>query len=708
MKLSIYKYIIFSFLIAALFSCNKVERPPLDYDEGYLSLSFGQQEGENIVVKSEEVVDPIFAVSIADSASGVIVKKTNDHHEFETQPLKLKVGKYIITASNGESVEAGFDKPFYSGKDTVTIVAGKQVSSSIVCTLSNVKVSLKFSEAVKKAFPKIVAVITNNNELGNLIYSEELGTINKSGYFKCSGTINWEVSLTNKNGVTYKVSNLISPVNPREHYILNFNVDESGSSNTGGSQINISYDPSTNYKEYSCTISLSKKPAPTVEGEGFDIASPLTVPYQSALFGALNINSQAGIRKLSISHNSQVLLGSGIPYSFNIEEISDYLKMTINNAGISWSDFKIGNNRVVVDFKTLLSKLPLGEYLFNIDIIDNQSQYVRVPFTIKVIPDVEVSTLSVDPWAKFAYVTAQWNTVTRPEGIGFEYKKSSDAAWTKTSGSYTEDGVKYSFKITSLEPNTQYQCRAISAAENSNIISFTTETVAQLPNMSFDNWFKSGKNWYPDADLTAANFIWDSGNAGANTLSEINPTAPEENLLAVSGSGKKAAKLVSSSVLGVLAGGNVYSGYFVERSGTNAKISFGRPYTSRPTALKGYYNYAPVAIDKTKDPYTNLAGQMDKCHIFVMLTDWDSPYVVDTGKKNFINPETEPGIIAYGELVEESNTNGYKEFTINLVYRNDKKPKHCVVVATASKYADFFTGGVGSKLYVDEFQFSFE
>ncbi len=324
---------------------------------------------------------------------------------------------------------------------------------------------------------------------------------------------------------------------------------------------------------------------------------------------------------------------------------------------------------------------------------------------VQTTPSLE--TNHADAWAKHATIYGTY--VASMGSPTFLYKKATDSEWVEVPFSkITIDGSSFSTSLSPLTPGVEYNYKATAGGNSGEVKSFTTELDAQLPNMSFDDWFKSGKNWFPDKDLSSSNYIWDSGNIGANTLTETNPTSPEETVVAVSGSGKKAAKLTSASVLGILAGGNVYSGFFVERSGTNAKISFGRPYTSRPKYLKGHYSYIPQLINKTKEPYTSLAGQSDICRIFVMLTDWETPYIVDTSKKNFIDPNTDSGVIAYGELVNDKDTKGYKEFSIELVYRDSRKPKHCVVVATASKYADYFTGGEGSTLYIDEFEFVFD
>ena len=323
------------------------------------------------------------------------------------------------------------------------------------------------------------------------------------------------------------------------------------------------------------------------------------------------------------------------------------------------------------------------------------------------VQSVEVTTGDVNPWAMFAYVSGQYSTETAPEGLGFQYRKSSDADWTDFAGEVSVDGKSFSAKITGLEPETEYEFRAVTDQDrrDDNVVSFTTEAADQLPNFNFDSWYKDEKNWYANADM-GDNYFWDSGNKGANTLSEVNPTSPEETFV-VSG---KAVRMESKYVILAFAGGNIYSGSFGSVSGLGASINFGRPYTCRPTALHGWYSYAPKAIDKVKAPYEDLKGTMDVGKIYVALTDWSSPFNVNTNTGTFFVPDEDPAVIAYGELEIPENSNGeYKEFTIDLEYRDlERIPTHVLVVATASKYADYFTGGVGSTMYIDEFEFLFE
>ncbi|HIZ86130.1 MAG TPA: PCMD domain-containing protein [Candidatus Coprenecus stercoravium] len=337
----------------------------------------------------------------------------------------------------------------------------------------------------------------------------------------------------------------------------------------------------------------------------------------------------------------------------------------------------------------------LNDKEYVVDIIEIPVQYV------------EVTTGKVNPWAKFAYVSGTYTTESVPDGLAFQYRRTSDADWTDFEGDITYDGKSFSARITGLEPQTEYEVRAVTAQDRreDNKVSFTTEAAEQLPNFNFDSWYKDGKNWYANADMED-NYFWDSGNKGANLIGEANPTSPEESFV-VSG---KAVKMETKTVMSIMAGGNIYSGSFGSVAGLGASINFGRPYTCRPTALHGWYSYAPVAIDKVKAPYENLKGTMDVGKIYVALTDWSSPFNVNTNTGTFFVPDEDPAVIAYGEIEIPDNSNGeYKEFTINLEYRDlERIPTHVLVVATASKYADYFTGGVGSTMYIDEFEFLFE
>ena len=325
-----------------------------------------------------------------------------------------------------------------------------------------------------------------------------------------------------------------------------------------------------------------------------------------------------------------------------------------------------------------------------------------------------LETGQADAWARHAYL---YGAAPDDGGTpGFRYRKADSDQWQDVpQSSVTVEGTSVSAVLEGLEPDTDYVCKLVSGVQEGQEVQFTTEAEQQMPNMGFDQWIKDGKSWFANPDLDAG-YWWDSGNIGANLLGEANPTSPEENFLAVQGDGKKAARLETVKVVIAMAGGNIFSGSFGKVDGLGAEVYFGRPFETRPLTLNGWYSYEPVPIDNVSPPSGvqlpfdrgTIAGRMDRCHIFVYVTAWDEPYRVNTTEHRYLDIN-DPDVIGYGELIDSTGTGGeYRQFSIDIKYRDHRKPTYCAVVAVASQYADFFTGGLGSLMYVDEFAFGYD
>ena len=144
--------------------------------------------------------------------------------------------------------------------------------------------------------------------------------------------------------------------------------------------------------------------------------------------------------------------------------------------------------------------------------------------------------------------------------------------------------------------------------------------------------------------------------------------------------------------------------------GTNGILDFGRPWEARPTKLRGYYNYSPALINYASSEFQHLLNRPDSCQIWLAVTDMAAPFQIRTNPKNrqLFDPD-DPSVIAYGEMVRGASTEGWKEFEVKLEYRDtSRRPKYLLVVAAASKYGDYFTGGAGSVLYVDDFSLDYD
>lgn len=299
---------------------------------------------------------------------------------------------------------------------------------------------------------------------------------------------------------------------------------------------------------------------------------------------------------------------------------------------------------------------------------------------------------------------------------GFEYRKSSETEWKKVDQSLiSHNGGNFSAKLTGLDAETSYVYRAYSGTNYGAEISFTTEPAIPLENPSFDDWCTDEKNnklWYPWAQEGIS--FWDTGNKGATTMGESNTTPSSDVAPGASGqSALLATKFVGLAGIGKLAAGNMFAGEYVKTDGTNGILNFGRPYTSRPTRLKGMYKYKSASISHTSSSNPDLSalkGQPDTCAMYIALIDSDAPVEIRTkpSVRNLFNPQ-DPSVIAYAEYYTAENVTSWKEFTLELDYRaTNRKPTYIVIVFSASKYGDYFTGGDGSVLQLDELELEFE
>lgn len=322
--------------------------------------------------------------------------------------------------------------------------------------------------------------------------------------------------------------------------------------------------------------------------------------------------------------------------------------------------------------------------------------------------EAQATTLSV--WAKRAYIQG----VTKTGQISARYREVTS---TETKGDYwetvlsneteiKEDG-SFTLIFTHLKPEHTYEYELTVDNRTDEIKKFTTEAIVNIPNLSFDDWFKDGKSWYPNFDLTEQNHFWDTGNKGSNAVGEANPTLPEENDV-IKG---KAARMESKTVAGIFAAGSVYTGAFGKVEGlSGASLDFGRPYTGRPSALKGYFKYKSGKIDKVKAPYEALKGESDTCRIYVALFTWDKPFKANTNTGTFVDLSwNNESMVAFGEMQCAKSMKDYKAFNIPLTYRDYvTKPTYILIVIAASKYGDYFTGSTSSVLLVDECELVFE
>lgn len=250
MKKIIYILVI-SVLLSALFaSCDKGFENIVN-SEGKLSFQKFEatiQNGENVIESRATSIDiSTFKVIVVNKTTGV---------EFGSWTYKnlpeivvLPIGSYIVKVYNSELQNAAWDSPyFYGSQDFIITENDVTMVEPIVCKLSNLKVTIKYSDELKSAIGtgedvKVNVAVGENSSL-DYVYNET-----RAGYFRCD-TENKSLVATFSGTVEgYYISEykVISDVAAGQHRIITFSLksapdifDEYGAVGTTGLSLNAS------------------------------------------------------------------------------------------------------------------------------------------------------------------------------------------------------------------------------------------------------------------------------------------------------------------------------------------------------------------------------------------------------------------------------------------------------------------------------------
>lgn len=346
--------------------------------------------------------------------------------------------------------------------------------------------------------------------------------------------------------------------------------------------------------------------------------------------------------------------------------------------------------------------------------------------------DIKVSITQSDVRATSIELTAAGEVTS---DVGFRYRAEGSDEWIESTDPIEVGSGQFSTKITGLQSATAYQVVAYIDQDISQSESYTTETILPLPNADFEQWSypstyngSTNKSWFPF--LEDGEQFWGTGNQGATTLGDsFNLTTPSDDTRPGS-SGVLSASLESKNAL-KFATGSIFTGSYLKTAGTNGIIGLGRPFVSRPMGLKGWFKYScgvvdmvgtvPPGIDIVKDE------SYDQGSIYIALGTWtaaqygtssyetttlgtdESPMIIDTRDSATFFNKNSSDVVAYGELILSESVEEWQEFEITLSYNSlEVAPSHIIIVCSASRYGDYFTGSSKSVMLLDDLELVWE
>lgn len=239
MKMTDMRKLVFLAISAALVLSGCVKEGNINGIGEYGSVSIGlSSEGEFAEVKSggePDVAD--FYLKILQGAS---VVKSYSKYSDVPNAIELSPGSYKVEAGTSADADAEWDQPIYYGSQEFSVSAGEALSLDLTCTLSNMKVTVTCSEAFNNEISEDFEIAITNGK-GTLIFDKTKIDAGTSGYFSV-GTLTIDLTATRKStGEEILEHRVIEGGAAKDHFILNFDAQETGSISLGDSGITIDY-----------------------------------------------------------------------------------------------------------------------------------------------------------------------------------------------------------------------------------------------------------------------------------------------------------------------------------------------------------------------------------------------------------------------------------------------------------------------------------
>ena len=670
-----------------------------------------------------------------------LIRKYHKVSEIPTEGLWLITGSYQAVVWAGDSTDASYTHKYFMGKTNFEVTKGGNTEVSVVGKIQNTVASVVLPDALKDLMPDLKMTIGTSAGTLDFDYSNYERA---KGYYmipKGETDLKWKITGTQEDGSAYVKEGTVKNAKGATEYQFSIIYDPNQSTGgTGGASLSVSVDAS----EVPVGESITVTSAPKIVGSGFDISQPYysgQQKFETKLSVYVTASAQITSIKLACDNAEGWKAATGLEYaSFDLYTSDPDLIAKFKDAGVyrpASSDAEgqgCGYNaetkediQKIVLSKALLNKFANGSYKITITATDANGKTRTAVLDIEISEDKVVSGEAQEAYHTSATLTATIADATA-SNFGFEYRDITSRAtegWQWIDGVVSEDGLSFTAKLTGLTAGAKYEWRAAcTAADGSYSVSnitntFTTQPTLEFKNNSFEDWVKNGNVWMPSS--SASDFFWDTGNWGSTTLgAEYNITTQDTS---IKHSGSSSIKMASRYIILKFAAGNVFVGTYLATEGTDGVLGLGREFAARPKALHGWVKYRPVTMEKgsnwgDKNPYGAKKGDMDHGMIYVALSDGTTssyngqnfPFIIKTKNQAQLFDKNAKNIIGYGEIMFTENTAGEDmvEFTIPIEYRSDAMPKYISLVASASYLGDYFVGGDGSTMWLDDLELVYE
>jgi len=653
----------------------------------------------------------------------------------------LPSGKYVAEAWAGDSVSASWDKRWFKCYVPFDVTKSTTTNVDLNLKIANVVASVQYDPTVDDVLADYTFTVYHDR--GQLEYIP--GATPDRGYFMMPSTDrHLHYTLTGRkksDGTIFSRTGEIQNVKPGYEYIIKVSAAK-GSDPIGGGFLNIEVDESEIIVDANIVITL----APMISGVGYNIDEEQFYNNERGHISAY-VSAAADLKSVVLTSDAfPVALGIG-QNDFDYVYVRDHNPAVLEQFAAKGLIFTYDHNEetdlatLKINFEdALLGSLDSGTYSFKIEATDALDHTTVRTLNIIVSNDpIILQPIAGIPGVAFARKCTVTAKIAAAGGIDpstahVNYRAAGAQAVVSRAGAEWQqvschiDGNLLCADIEGLEPDTKYEYYFVTPDFETAVDNFVTEGTFTLPNASFEETQGSSPLLLYAGD--ESNMFWDSGNHGSATMGKNVTETDTQYKHSGNQSLKLASQFVGLGIIGKFAAGNVFIGKYLKTNGTNGVLGWGRDCPARPLALKGWVRYEPVAItDVGKNaPAEYVKGDMDRGIIYIAILDGSKeetyegstfPVIVNTAteiktesgetvKGPLLFDKNRSDVIGYGELILEGKTAeaGLVEFNIPIKYADcrGRSAAKIIITASASKGGDYFTGGSGSNMWLDDLE----
>lgn len=426
-----------------------------------------------------------FKVALMD---GNVVKTSWDKFSEYPKYAVLPVGSYTLKAYYGDVNVEGFESPYYEGTQSVVIEDDATIDASITCYLTNVKVSVEYTDAFKKYFSDYSTTVQSAGGTPVVFTKEEV----RAAYVK-PGVITVYSDIVKQDGKKAKLEILtIDQAKPREFYKLKLDID------AGSSTLKISFDNTTVVEPIEINVSddvLNMQP-PFFTASGYVPGIVQEMKEGSAISPlSMLITARNGIKKCVLTTQSTSLVSQGWPTSIDLVNPDAEILKKMKSLGLSMRGFTANIDKMAtLDFSEVTSYLQHisgdDESSFSLVVTDKIGRVNDADEVIKVKAlDNQFAVGAVDN------VDLGVNEVTIPvtldgdiSKVKFQYLKDNSWLDINVSNIATE-GIQHKVKLAlSFMATSDFQIKVICGARSLLVAVGVNPPVFMLQASEADVW----------------------------------------------------------------------------------------------------------------------------------------------------------------------------------------------------------------------------